>query len=178
VALTVLPGAFPGQKGMADRSATTQRVSLRAPLEGLRLKVTRIRPPEAADVDITKASVLVGVGRGIQRQDNLAIAEELAGLLGGAVCASRPVIDQGWLPLGRQVGKSGLVVKPKLYVALGISGASEHIEGMKDAELIIAVNSDGRAPIYDVADFGVPADMFDILPALIEALKQRKAAAA
>jgi electron transfer flavoprotein alpha subunit len=177
-AATVLPGVFPAQDGMSERIAPLERVPLPAPLEGLRVRVTRVLRPEAGDVDITKAEVLVGVGRGIQRQENLSMAEEIAGLLGGSVCASRPVIDQGWLPLNRQVGKSGLAVKPKFYLALGISGASEHVEGMKDADLIIAVNTDAKAPIYDVADYGVAADLFDLVPALADELKARKASAA
>ena len=107
--------------------------------------------PAAGDVDITQQEMLVAVGRGIQQKDNLELAEELARALGGAVCASRPVVDQGWLPATRQVGKSGMTVKPKLYLALGISGAPEHQEGMKDAEVIIAVNTDPKAPIFDVA---------------------------
>ena len=93
-------------------------------------------------MDITQQDILVAVGRGIQQKDNVELAEELAGALGGAVCASRPVVDQGWLPATRQVGKSGMTVKPKLYLALGISGAPEHQEGMKGADLIIAVNTD------------------------------------
>lgn len=177
VALTVLPGAFPSQKGLVDRAPTVQNLPSPASLEGLRMRFTRLLEPEAGDVDITRAPVLIAVGRGIQRQDNMPLAEELAGLLGGAVCASRPVIDQGWLPLTRQVGKSGMVVKPKFYLALGISGASEHVEGMKDSELTIAVNSDPRAPIFDMADYGVAADMFDVLPTLIQELRAQKPSA-
>jgi len=173
VALTVLPGAFPSQKGLSDQAPAVQKLLSPVLLDRLRMRVTRLLEPEAGDVDITRAPVLVAIGRGIQRQDNLPLAEELAGLLGGAVCASRPVIDQGWLPLTRQVGKSGMVVKPKFYLALGISGASEHVEGMKESELTIAVNSDPRAPIFDVADYGVAADMFDLLPTLIEELRAR-----
>lgn len=130
--------------------------------------------PEAGDVDITREEVLVAVGRGIGDRENLALAEELAEALEGAVCASRPLVDQGWLPKNRQVGKSGLVVKPKLYLAVGISGAPEHLEGMKDSELIVAVNSDPRAPIFDVAHYGIVGDLFDYLPALTEAVRQRK----
>jgi electron transfer flavoprotein alpha subunit len=114
------------------------------------------------------------VGRGIQSQDNLELAENLAAALGGAVCGSRPVIDQGWLPLARQVGKSGVTVKPKLYIAAGISGAPEHIEGMRDAGLIVAINSDPSAPIFEVADYGIVGDALDMLPALAEAVEARK----
>ncbi len=130
--------------------------------------------PEAGDVDITQQDVLVSVGRGIQQQDNIELAEELAQALGGAVSASRPVVDQGWLPATRQVGKSGMTVKPKLYLALGISGAPEHQEGMKGAELVIAVNTDPKAPIFDVAHYGAEVDVLDLIPALTEALAGRK----
>jgi electron transfer flavoprotein alpha subunit len=114
------------------------------------------------------------VGRGIQQEDNLELAEELAATLGGAVCASRPVIDQGWLPPTRQVGKSGMTVKPKVYLALGISGAPEHQEGMQAADLIIAVNTDPKAPIFDIASYGVELDVLDLLPALAEAIEAKR----
>ncbi len=125
-------------------------------------------------MDITQQDLLVAVGRGIQQKDNLELAEELAQALGGAVCASRPVVDQGWLPPTRQVGKSGMTVKPKLYLALGISGAPEHQEGMKGAEVIIAVNTDPKAPIFDIAHFGAELDVLDLLPALTEAIQAKK----
>jgi electron transfer flavoprotein alpha subunit len=129
--------------------------------------------PDAGDVDITQEEVLLGVGRGIQQEDNLEDVEQLADLLHGQLCASRPVVDQGWLPTTRQVGKSGMTVKPKCYLALGISGAPEHVEGMADAELIIAVNTDPDAPIFDVAQFGAVEDMLDVVPAITEAIKSR-----
>ncbi len=173
--LTVLPGAFPSQKGISERTPGVRLLASPVPLDGLRTRFTQMLEPEAGDVDITRAPVLIAVGRGIQRQDNIPLAEALAMLLGGEVCASRPVIDQGWLPLTRQVGKSGMIVKPKLYLALGISGAPEHVEGMKDSDLIIAINADPRAPIFDVADYGVTEDMFELLPALTEELEKRKA---
>ena len=120
--------------------------------------------PAAGDVDITQQEILVAVGRGIQQKDNLELAEELAAALGGAVCASRPVIDQGWLPATRQVGKSGMTVKPRCFIALGISGAPEHVEGMKDSDLIFAVNTDPNAPIFDVAHYGVVGDLWTLSP--------------
>ena len=122
--------------------------------------------PEGGDVDITTQDILVSAGRGIQSDENLPMVNELAAKLGGAVSCSRPLVDSKWMPKTRQVGKSGLKVKPKLYLALGISGAPEHIEGMKDAGLIIAVNSDPKAPIFDYAHYGVVSDLFDIIPAL------------
>lgn len=149
---------------------TVEMVEPPASLGSLRTAVTATIEPESGDVDITTAELLVSVGRGIGSQDNLEVAEELAQALGAPLSASRPVIDQGWLPKSRQVGKSGLKVKPKAYVMLGISGAPEHIEGMRDAELIIACNTDGQAPIFDVAHFGTTEDLFDLVPALVERL--------
>ncbi|MEK7385218.1 MAG: electron transfer flavoprotein subunit alpha/FixB family protein, partial [candidate division NC10 bacterium] len=107
----------------------------------------------------------------IQSKDNLPVVEELAQALGGTVSASRPIVDQGWLPKTRQVGKSGMTVKPRLYVAVGISGAPEHLEGMRGAELIVAVNTDANAPIFNVAHYGVVGDLFDVLPLLTEKIK-------
>ncbi len=127
--------------------------------------------PDATDVDITQQDVLVAVGRGIQQEDNMEVAEQLAQSLGGVLAASRPIVDQGWLPTTRQVGKSGMTVKPKCFIALGISGAPEHVEGMKDSGLIIAVNTDPNAPIFDVAHYGVVADLMDVAPALTDAIK-------
>lgn len=127
--------------------------------------------PEAGDVDITAEDVLVVVGRGIESEDNIAEAQEVADLLGGAVAGSRPIIDQGWLPKTRQVGKSGLTVKPKIYLTLGVSGAPEHVEGMKDAGTIISVNTDPQAPIFGVAQHGWVGDIFDLLPELVDRLE-------
>jgi len=121
-------------------------------------------------VDIKKVPVLVSVGRGIGGAENVEIAEDLARALGGEIAASRPVVDSGWLPKARQVGKSGMTVRPKLYIALGISGAPEHLQGMKDAEFIVAVNTDSSAPIFDTAHIGVVADALEFVPALTERL--------
>jgi electron transfer flavoprotein alpha subunit len=170
----VWPGARPADKGRSERSPAIEEATVT--LEDSRVRLKKYIDPEADDVDLTKQDVLVAVGRGIQSRDNIALAEELAKALGGAVAGSRPVIDQGWLPLSRQIGKSGLAVKPKLYVALGISGAPEHIEGMKDAGLIVAVNSDARAPIFNVAHYGIVGDVLETLPALTAAIETRKAA--
>lgn len=168
--LGILPGARPPGKGGETQTPPLEEVSVSLP-ETPKVRFKRYIEPEAGDVDITQQDVLVAVGRGIQRQENLALAEELAEALGGAVCGSRPVIDQGWLPLSRQVGKSGANVKPKLYLAAGISGAPEHVEGMKNAELIIAINTDPNAPIFHVAHYGIVADALDLLPALTEAVR-------
>ena len=112
------------------------------------------------------------MGRGIGGADNIELAEELADALGAVVSGSRPVIDAGWLPKSRQVGRSGRVVTPKLYLACGISGAPEHLEGMSGAELIVAVNTDEQAPIFDVAGSGTTVDLLDLLPALTEAVTE------
>jgi electron transfer flavoprotein alpha subunit len=130
--------------------------------------------PEAGDVDISKEEILISVGRGIQNQDNLELAQELADALGGVLVASRPVVDQGWLPISRLVGKSGKKVKAKLYLALGISGAPEHIEALGDSEMILAVNTDPQAPIFNVAKFGTTVDLFDLVPALTEKIQSSK----
>ena len=168
------PGARQADKGRSDRQPSVEETSV--VLQPSKVRLKRYVDPEAGGVDLTKQDVLVAVGRGIQSRDNVSLAEDLAKALGGAVAGSRPVIDQGWLPLSRQVGKSGLTVKPKLYLALGISGAPEHIEGMKDAGLIVAVNSDARAPIFNVADYGIVGDVLETLPALTAAAEARRTA--
>jgi electron transfer flavoprotein alpha subunit len=170
--VSVYPGSFPPDAGKSDRKASIEMLDLR--VEESKIIFNKYIEPEAGDIDITKQDILVSVGRGIANADNIAMVEELADVLGGAVCASRPVIDQGWLPLSRQVGKSGMTVKPKLYLSLGISGAPEHVEGMKDSGLIVAINTDPNAPIFSVSHFGVCADLFDVLPTLIEKMKTRK----
>ncbi len=171
--VTMVPGGYKAEQGQSTQAPPLTSVAAPA-LEGLRLSVKQYIEPEAGDVDITKESILVSVGRGIQNKDNIALADELAAALGGQVCASRPVVDQGWLPTSRLVGKSGKRVKPKVYLALGISGAPEHIEGMGESEVIIAVNTDPNAPIFNVAKHGTTMDMFDLLPVLTEKVKQSK----
>jgi electron transfer flavoprotein alpha subunit len=173
VVLAVLPGiASTATIGAAGAPAVEDVAADLAGDSGVRL--VDYEEPEAGDVDLTAQEVLVAVGRGISSEANLEVAEDLADALGGAVCGSRPVIDQGWLPLMRQVGKSGVTVKPRLYVAAGISGAPEHVEGMKDSETIIAINTDAGAPIFSVADYGVVEDATDVLEALAEAVRKRK----
>src|SRR3990170_1583612 len=139
--LSILAGSFPAEAGKAAGNPRVEEVPP-PPLDKPRIRFKRLIQPEAGDVDITRQAVLVSVGRGIQSKDNIPVVEELAQALGGALSASRPIVDQGWLPKTRQVGKSGMTVKPKLYVAVGISGAPEHIEGMRGAELIVAINTD------------------------------------
>lgn len=171
--LGVWPGARPPEQGWADRTPEVVEVGV-SPAQEPAARLLRYIEPEPGDVDITQQEILVAVGRGLGSADNLELAEELARTLGGAVCGSRPVIDQGWLPLSRQVGKSGLTGKPKLYLALGISGAPEHVEGMKNSSLIVAVNTDPGAPIFQFAHYGIVGDVLDVIPALVEAVAARK----
>lgn len=126
-------------------------------------------------VDLTAAEMIVSVGRGIQEKDNLILVEELAAALGAEIAASRPICDNGWLPMERQVGSSGQTVAPKVYLAVGISGAIQHLVGMKGAKCIIAINKDPNAPIFEVADYGVVGDLFEVVPALTEAITKLKA---
>ncbi len=169
----MVPGGYKPEQGHAAQSP--ELVRLDAPtLDDLHVSVKEYIEPAVGDVDIAREPILVSIGRGIQNQDNIELAEELARALGGVVCASRPVIDQGWLAPTRLVGKSGKAVKPKLYFALGISGAPEHTEAIGDSELIIAVNTDTSAPIFDLAKFGASIDMLDLLPVLTEKVQQAK----
>ena len=122
-------------------------------------------------MDLNAADVIVSVGRGIKEKENLKVVEELAEALGAELAASRPICDNGWLPMERQVGSSGQTVSPKVYFAVGISGAIQHRVGMSKSGLIIAVNKDPDAPIFEVADFGIVGDLFEIVPAIVTALK-------
>ncbi len=123
-------------------------------------------------VDLSQAERIVSVGRGIKEQTNIALAQQLAEALGAEIAASRPICDAGWLPMERQVGSSGQTVAPKLYLALGISGAIQHLVGMKGANTVVAINKDPDAPIFEIADYGIVGDLFEIVPAMINALKQ------
>jgi len=125
-------------------------------------------------VDLSKADVIVAVGRGIKSKDNIALAEKLAEVLGGDLAASRPICDAEWLPIDRQIGSSGQTVAPKLYVAIGISGAIQHLVGMKNSQTIVAINKDPEAPIFDIADYGIVGDLFEVLPVLTEEIKKLK----
>jgi electron transfer flavoprotein alpha subunit len=169
--LTMVPGGYKPEDGQSP--TPPQVIPTDVPqLEDLKIRVSQYIEPEAGDVDIASEQLLVAVGRGIQLQDNIEIAEELAEVLGGVVCASRPVVDQGWLPTSRLVGKSGYRVKPKVYLALGISGAPEHVEGIGGSDTIIAINTDPAAPIFNIAKYGVVEDIFDLVPVLTEKLEE------
>jgi electron transfer flavoprotein alpha subunit len=123
-------------------------------------------------VDLSQAERIVAVGRGIKAQEHLALAEQLARACGAELAASRPICDNGWLPMERQIGSSGQTVAPKLYVALGISGAIQHLVGMRGSRTIVAINKDPDAPIFEVADYGIQGDLFEIVPALIAELQR------
>ena len=156
----VLAGSFSADDGKSGGSANVEDVSVGA--GSSRVQFKELIEPEAADVDITQRDILVAVGRGIGSKEDIEVAQELAETLNADLACSRPVVDAGWLPKSCQVGKSGLKVNPKVYIALGISGAPEHLEGMKDVSTIIAVNTDKNAPIFDVAHYGMTDDLFDI----------------
>jgi electron transfer flavoprotein alpha subunit len=152
-----------------------------APVEPLAVEVGGVRMvPEAPfqeakqAVDLTKADIIVAVGRGIKSKDNLGLAQKLAEVLGGDLAASRPICDAEWLPIDRQIGSSGQTVAPKLYVALGISGAIQHLVGMKNSGTIVAINKDPEAPIFDIADYGIVGDLFEAVPVLTEEIKKIK----
>ena len=152
-----------------------------APVETMEVEVGEIRmKPEAPfqevkqAVDLTKADIIVAIGRGIKSKENIALAEKLADALGGDIAASRPICDAEWLPIDRQIGSSGQTVAPKLYIALGISGAIQHLVGMKNAGTIVAINKDPEAPIFDIADYGIVGDLFEAVPVLTEEIKKLK----
>jgi electron transfer flavoprotein alpha subunit len=169
----VVAGSFPEAEGRSGGKGGRESMEAPPALGSLRTRFIGASAPAGEGVDITKADKLVSVGRGIGGPENIELAQELAQALGAELSASRPVCDSGWLPKARQVGKSGMTVKPKLYFAAGISGAPEHLEGMRNAGLIVAVNSDANAPIFKVAHYGTTSDLFDLLPALTEKLKTK-----
>ncbi|MGH9858952.1 MAG: electron transfer flavoprotein subunit alpha/FixB family protein, partial [Candidatus Acidiferrales bacterium] len=131
-------------------------------------------PRSEASGGPTQSPIIVAIGRGIRAPENIPQAQKLAELLGGEIAASRPICDEGWLPMERQIGSSGQTVAPKLYLALGISGAIQHVVGMKGSRCIVAVNKDANAPIFEVADYGIVGDIFEIIPALAEALENAR----
>ena len=169
--VTMVPGGYKVEEGQTDKAPKVTDVP--APdLGEIRVQLVEYIEPEAGDVDISKESFLVAVGRGLQNEDDLALAQELADAFGGAVCASRPIVDQGWLPTTRLVGKSGLAVKPKIYLALGISGAPEHAQAITDSDMIIAINTDPNAPIFNIAKFGAEVDLIEFTEVMLEQLQK------
>jgi len=148
------------------------KVELKA--EDIRTRPLELFKEAKASVDLTQAPLIVAIGRGIKAPENIAQAEAVAKALGGEIAASRPICDEGWLPMERQIGSSGQTVAPKLYLALGISGAIQHVVGMKGSRTIVAVNKDQNAPIFEIADYGIVADIFEIMPALTEEFQKAK----
>jgi electron transfer flavoprotein alpha subunit len=171
-----LNGAFRGDKAEAGAAAAAvETVNVEIADGVIRNKPQEVFKEAKQAVDLTQAEIIVAVGRGIKEQKNIEIAKSLADALGGDLAASRPICDSGWLPMDRQIGSSGQTVAPKLYLALGISGAIQHIVGMKGSRAIIAVNKDSEAPIFEIADYAVVGNLFDIVPPLIEEVKKVKA---
>jgi electron transfer flavoprotein alpha subunit len=172
---TFQAGAFRADlvaQGASKAPVTSISVDLKS--EQIRTKPLELFREAKQAVDLTQAPILVAVGRGIKAPENIPLAEKLAKLLGGELAASRPICDEGWLPMDRQIGSSGQTVAPKLYLALGISGAIQHVVGMKGSRTIVAINKDQNAPIFEVADYGIVGDLFEIVPALNEALEKAK----
>ena len=172
--LSIQAGTF---RADSVEAGTAEIISVDVELEAAQI---RNKPGErfresAQTVDLSAAPLIVSVGRGIREEDNISIVQELAAALGAELAASRPICDSGWLPMERQVGSSGQTVAPKLYLAVGISGAIQHLVGMKGSKTIIAINKDENAPIFEVADYGVVGDLFEIVPALTKAISAAKA---
>jgi electron transfer flavoprotein alpha subunit len=170
IVVTMRPGA---EKPMAPSGGTRTVTAVPVTIDPskVREKFVRLERPQVEDIDLSGADIIVSAGRGIQKKENLALIEEFAKTIGGVVGASRPLTDMDWLPKTRQVGQSGKTVRPKLYVACGISGAMQHVAGMKDASLIVAINTDPTAPIFEIAHVGFVADVLKLLPATLKELK-------
>ena len=169
--VTFQSGAFRGDSA-AKGSAVIESMDVN--VGEIRMTAEEPFQEAKASVDLTKSEVIVAIGRGIKSQENIALAEQLAEVLGADLAASRPICDSEWLPIDRQIGSSGQTVAPKLYVALGISGAIQHIVGMKNSGTIVAINKDSEAPIFDIADYGIVGDLFEAVPVMIEEVKKAK----
>jgi electron transfer flavoprotein alpha subunit len=172
--VSVQSGAFRAEAPTAE-TAPVETFTPEIPLSAIRTKPDEPFRGASQSVDLTAAQRIVSVGRGIKEESNLDLVRKLAEALGAELAASRPICDSGWLPLDRQVGSSGQTVSPKLYVAVGISGAIQHLVGMKGSQCIVAINKDPEAPIFEVADYGIVGDLFEVVPAMIAALKDSRA---
>jgi len=166
---SIQAGAFRADKLEAG-SAPVEKMTPQLSAGQIRTKPLELFRESARAVDLSAAEIIVSVGRGIREAENIPVVQKLADALGAELAASRPICDNGWLPMERQVGSSGQTVAPKLYVAVGISGAIQHLVGMKGAKTIVAINKDPEAPIFEVADYGIVGDLFQVVPAIIEAL--------
>lgn len=171
--VTFQSGSFRPDQALKGSSATVEEMPV--DVGEVRMKPEAPFQESKQAVDLSKAEIIVAVGRGIKNKDNIALAENLAEVLGGDLAASRPICDAEWLPIDRQIGSSGQTVAPKLYIALGISGAIQHLVGMKNSQTIVAINKDPEAPIFDIADYGIVGDLFEALPVLTEEIRKLKA---
>lgn len=173
---TFQAGAFRAdQVAAGSGKAAVKPLSVDLKADQIRTKPLEFFREAKQAVDLTQSPIIVAIGRGIKAPENIPQAQKLAELLGGEIAASRPICDEGWLPMERQIGSSGQTVAPKLYLALGISGAIQHVVGMKGSRCIVAINKDANAPIFEVADYGIVGDIFEIIPALTEALEKARA---
>jgi electron transfer flavoprotein alpha subunit len=170
---SIQAGAFRADR-LEKGSANVQAIEVNLDSSAIRQKPDAPYREVARALDLTAADIIVAVGRGIKEQDNLSLVEELAQAIGGELAASRPICDNGWLPMERQIGSSGQTVAPKVYIAVGISGAIQHLVGMKGAKTIVAINKDPEAPIFEVADYGIVGDLFEVIPELTEQIQKAK----
>ncbi|MBN2542259.1 electron transfer flavoprotein subunit alpha/FixB family protein [bacterium] len=170
--VTILAGSMPAEEG--GLSGELEKVSFSFDLEFEDKIFLQFVEAVAGEIDITQAEKIISIGRGIKEEENLAMIQELADSIGGVVACSRPIVDAGWLPKSRQVGSSGKTVKPKLYIAIGISGDFQHLMGMRNADTIIAINKDPNAPIFGAADYGIVDDLFKVVPALKDKVAELK----
>ena len=170
---SVQAGAFRADQ-LPARTPAVEKIEVRLEASDIRTVPGELFQEAKRTVDLSQAEVIVAVGRGIKEKENLALAEQLCQVLNAELGASRPICDNGWLPMERQIGSSGQTVAPKLYIGLGISGAIQHLVGMKSSRTIVAVNKDRNAPIFEVADYGIAVDLFALVPALIEEIKKAK----